>query len=117
MKKLLLVGLLVPCAAFALTPVETSASFLGNVDLSVVVKVVLSVGAGLAGLAVLSLACLRGYMLLTGKVVVRGHGLWDKDVYESAMRDLQNHWEKRGIMDKESREELSRWQLRNPDKW
>lgn len=48
-------------------------------------------------------------------VKVGNLGYWDKDVYESAMRDLNRHKRAGGIMDKESRDELASWQLANPD--
>jgi len=49
------------------------------------------------------------------QVKVRDLGYWDKDVYESAMRDLNRHKQAGGIMDSESREELKKWQFDNPD--
>lgn len=49
------------------------------------------------------------------QVQVGKHGYWDKDVYDSAMRDLNRHKQAGGIMDSESREELKKWQFENPD--
>ena len=99
-----------------LTPiVPTAQGFLSVVDFTPVLKTILSIGAGLAAIGAIFLAVLKGYLMLTGKVLVKGHGLWDADVYDAAMQDLQRHYRAGGILDRESRSALASYQLHHPD--
>lgn len=94
----------------------TAGGFLGQVDLSPMFKICLSVGAGLAVVAALYFAISTVLGLLSGnKVVVKGHGIWDTDVYESAMHDLQRHKNRGGILDRESRDALRDYQWEHPE--
>ncbi len=93
----------------------TASGFLGSIDFSSATMVILSVGAGLLALGAIALAVFIGYQMLFGKVYVKDHGFYDRDVYDSAMRDLHEHWRVGGIMDKESREALSHYQLSHRD--
>lgn len=114
---LFLISFLVGASAHAITRIDTPISFLGGFSFGTASLVVLTIGGGLAAFAALFFAVVRGLMMFGNKVAVPKHGVWDKDVYDAAMLDLQEHWEKGGIMDKESREELGRWQFHNADRW
>lgn len=104
----------VPASAITLYDV-TPAGFIGAIDMSGAYQLIFGISAGLFALAALMVALVKGLLMMSGKVVVKGHGLFDRDVYESAMQDLDRHHKSGGILDTESRQALAAWQLDHLD--
>ena len=114
--RLFILLLLFSGQSFALSQIDTVPSFFGAFDFTNPIVIILSIGASLAVLGALMYALRIGLSLLSGtRVYVEGHGIWDRDVYDAAIENLDSFQRSGGHLDRESWEHVNkrRWRDHN----